>query len=300
VFCSSLTFAASANAIAYTGATPVFIDSEVQTWNMCPDLLGEALKESAAQNQLPKAVLVVDLYGQCADYDRISAVCARYDVPILADAAESLGASYMGKPAGSFGSMAALSFNGNKIITCSGGGALLCHREQDADTARFLATQARDPAPHYQHSTLGYNYRLSNLLAAVGRAQLRVLDDRVSARRQNREHYRDGLAEVAGVELAPESPAGQSNAWLTCVLIDADSFGADRETIRQHVNSMDIEVRPVWKPMHQQPLYRDCIMYGGAVADDVFARGLCLPSGSSLTAADRERVIAEFLDSRSV
>jgi len=298
VFCSSLTFAASANAIAYIGATPVFIDSEMGSWNMCPELLQEALTDAAASGELPRAVLVVDLYGQCADYDRLAAVCDAYEVPLLSDAAESLGATYKGRAAGSLGAMAAVSFNGNKIITTSGGGALLCHSEEDASRARFLATQARDPAPHYQHSTLGYNYRLSNLLAAVGRAQLKVLDERVAARRAIRERYREAFGAIEGVELAPEAEYGESNAWLTCALVDEDRFGTSPARIVQEMSGQEIEVRPVWKPMHQQPYYLECRMFGGRVADELFARGICLPSGSSLTRDEQDRVIGALLDLR--
>jgi len=295
VYCSSLTFAASANAIVYAGAQPVFIDADAETWNMCPDLLAEALQYAAARGKLPKAVMVVDLYGQCADYDKLQRVCQQYEVPILEDAAESLGGSYRGRPAGSLGDLAAVSFNGNKIITCSGGGGLLCKTEEQASRARFLASQARDPAPHYEHSNLGYNYRLSNLLAAVGRAQLAVLGERVAARRLNREHYTLGLGSAPGIEMAPEADYGHSNAWLSCLLIDEDQFGATPERVRVALEAEAIETRPVWKPMHQQPYYKDCRMIGGSVSDDLFARGLCLPSGSSLSREDRERVIAAFL-----
>jgi dTDP-4-amino-4,6-dideoxygalactose transaminase len=295
VITSDLTFAATANAITYVGARPVFIDSERASWNMDPELLAEELEARAKHGKLPKAVVAVDLYGQCADYDRIHAACARYEVPIIEDAAEALGATYRGRAAGSFGAIGAFSFNGNKIITTSGGGMLVSERKDWADRARFLSTQARDPAPHYQHTTIGYNYRLSNLLAAVGRGQLRALPDRVAARRANKAFYRRAFAGVPGIELAPDAPFGEPNAWLTCVLIDAAAFGADREQIRLALEAKDIEARPLWKPMHLQPVFADCPVRGGAVGEDLFARGLCLPSGTALTDADRDRVAAAVL-----
>jgi dTDP-4-amino-4,6-dideoxygalactose transaminase len=291
VLTSTLTFAATANAITYVGATPVFIDSDRDTWNMSPALLAEELESSAARGKLPAAVIVVDLYGQCADWDPITEACARYDVPIIEDAAEALGATYRGRPAGVFGAMAAFSFNGNKIITTAGGGMLVSAREEFAKKARFLATQARDAAPHYQHSYIGFNYRLSNLLAAVGRGQLRVLDDRVRARRANRAFYRQALASEEGLTFASEASYGESNAWLTCVNVDPSRFGATREQIRQHLEAHDIEARPLWKPMHLQPVFQACRSVGGNVAGELFDTGLCLPSGSSLTPRDREFVV---------
>jgi dTDP-4-amino-4,6-dideoxygalactose transaminase len=291
VLTSTLTFAATANAIRYVGAVPVLIDSDADTWNMNPALLAQELDDAAACGKLPAAVIVVDLYGQSADWDPIVLACARHDVPLIEDAAEALGATYRGRPAGSFGAMAAFSFNGNKIITTSGGGMLVTEREDLARKARFLATQARDPAPHYQHSHVGYNYRLSNLLAAVGRGQLRVLDDRVRQRRENRAFYRAALEGDDGITFAPEAAYGSSNAWLTCIQVDPSRFGADREDIRRTLESHDIEARPVWKPMHLQPVFQGCRSVGGEVAARIFEAGLCLPSGSSLTAADREMVV---------
>jgi pyridoxal phosphate-dependent aminotransferase EpsN len=291
VIVSSLTFAASANPVAYLGAKPTFIDSNRATWNMDPGLLAEELQRRAKRGELPKAVVVVDLYGQCADYDPILAACSMYEIPVVEDAAEALGATYKGKAAGTLGALGVFSFNGNKIITTSGGGMLVSGRSQLMERARFLATQARDPAPHYQHSTIGYNYRLSNLLAAVGRGQLRVLDDRVEARRANNSYYQQAFKDLPGIEFMPEASFGRSNRWLTCVTVDPEVFGADREQIRLHLESLDIEARPVWKPMHLQPVFRDCRMVGGAVSEDLFNRGLCLPSGSSLTVAERERVV---------
>jgi pyridoxal phosphate-dependent aminotransferase EpsN len=258
---------------------------------MDPGLLAEELQRRAKRGELPKAVVVVDLYGQCADYDPILAACSMYEIPVVEDAAEALGATYKGKAAGTLGALGVFSFNGNKIITTSGGGMLVSGRSQLMERARFLATQARDPAPHYQHSTIGYNYRLSNLLAAVGRGQLRVLDDRVEARRANNSYYQQAFKDLPGIEFMPEASFGRSNRWLTCVTVDPEVFGADREQIRLHLESLDIEARPVWKPMHLQPVFRDCRMVGGAVSEDLFNRGLCLPSGSSLTVAERERVV---------
>lgn len=291
VVTSSLTFSATANAITYVGAAPVFIDSERQTWNMDPDLLAEELADCKKRGKPPKAVVAVDLYGQCADYDRILAVCREYDVPLIEDAAEALGATYRDKPAGSFGCMGCFSFNGNKIITTSGGGMLVSERKEWVDRARFLSTQARDPAPHYQHSQIGYNYRMSNLLAAVGRGQLRVLDERVEQRRAHYQFYRESLAELPGIELMPVFPAGRPTCWLTCITVDPNRFGATHEAIRLALEEQNIESRPVWKPMHLQPVFSGCRMRGGKVAADLFQRGLCLPSGSNLAPDDRLRVV---------
>jgi dTDP-4-amino-4,6-dideoxygalactose transaminase len=285
VIASSLTFSATVNPIVYEGATPVFIDSERATWNLDPGLLEEELAACAKRGKLPKAVIAVDLYGQCADYERIVAACARYDVPLLEDAAEALGATYRGRHAGSFGAMGVFSFNGNKIITTSGGGMLVSERKDWIEKARYLATQARDPAPHYQHSAIGFNYRMSNLLAAVGRGQLRVLDARVARRREVNAAYRRLLGGLPGLEFMPESPDGRMNAWLTCVTIDPARFGATREDVRKRLEALEIEARPVWKPMHLQPVFSGCRFRGGAVAAELFERGLCLPSGSSLTDA---------------
>jgi dTDP-4-amino-4,6-dideoxygalactose transaminase len=290
VLTSTLTFAATANAITYVGAKPVFIDSEPMTWNMDPQLLADELRVAARRHRLPKAVVVVDLYGQCADYRPICEICDRYGVPIVEDAAESLGASYEGRSAGTFGRLGAFSFNGNKIITTSGGGMLVCANEDLASRARFLATQARDPAPHYQHSEIGYNYRLSNLLAAVGRGQLRVLDERVEQRRANFAFYQAALGHMPGIAFMPEHPRGRSTRWLTCLTVDPAAFGATRDDIRLAMDAQNIEARPTWKPMHLQPVFADCRAIGGAVAEHIFEHGLCLPSGSSLCDEDRERV----------
>lgn len=298
VFCSTLTFAASANPIAYCRAEPVFIDSSSETWNMDPDLLEEELERSARKGALPKAVIVVDLYGQTADYARLEKACNRFDVPLIEDAAEALGATHGDRRAGSFGKISVLSFNGNKIITTGGGGMLLSNDADIVRRARFLATQARDAAPHYQHSTLGYNYRLSNLLAAIGRGQLVVLAERVAARRAVFDTYVKALANMDGVTFMPEASYGRSNRWLTCMTIDPKLFGSDRESIRTRLEAQDIEARPVWKPMHLQPIYRDCRTVGGTVSERIFEYGLCLPSGSNLTVADQERVIETVLSCR--
>jgi pyridoxal phosphate-dependent aminotransferase EpsN len=290
VLVSTLTFAATVNPIVYLGATPVFIDADRETWTMDPDLLREELKACGARGRLPKAVVVVDLYGQCADYDRILAVCAEYGVPVLEDAAEALGASYRGRPAGSFGAAAAFSFNGNKIITTSGGGMLVSHSREITDRARHLAQQARDPAPHYQHSEIGYNYRLSNLLAAVGRGQLRNLPAKLARRRAINERYREAFSRSAGIEFMPEAAYGQGNCWLTCITIEPDAFGASREDVRLQLQANDIESRPLWKPMHIQPVFRHCRVRGGAACEELFQFGLCLPSGSSLTPEEQQRV----------
>ena len=291
VITSTLTFAATANAITYLGARPVFVDSTSSTWTMDPALLEEELKTCARRGRIPKAVMTVDLYGQCADYDKLLDICRRYEVPLIADASEALGATYRNEQAGRFGEMAAFSFNGNKIITSGGGGMLVSKRAGWLARARHLASQARDPAPHYQHSEIGFNYRMSNLLAAVGLGQLRNLDERLVQRRDNNNYYRRKFASLPGIEVMPEASYGRSNCWLTCITVDPHRFGATREDLRQQLELSNIESRPVWKPMHLQPVFSGCRMRGGAVSERLFERGLCLPSGSSLTPQDRERVI---------
>ena len=288
---SSLTFAATANAVTYVGAEPVFIDCD-HTWTMDPELLDEELAEAQRRGRPIRAVITVDLYGQSCDYERLAAICERHGALIIQDAAEGLGGSYRGRPVGGQGALAVLSFNGNKIITTSGGGALLSSNPAWIAHARKLSTQARDPAPHYQHSEIGFNYRLSNLLAAVGRAQLEVLPDRVRARRAVRDRYRAALGHRPGVQLLEDAPYGVGNAWLTCLTIDAARFGADREQVRLALEADDIEARPVWKPMHLQPVFATASIRGGACSASLFEHGLCLPSGSSLTEADQDRVIA--------
>jgi pyridoxal phosphate-dependent aminotransferase EpsN len=291
VVCSTLTFAASANPILYEQARPVFIDSDEATWNMDPVLLEEWLATRARAGRLPRAVIAVDLYGQCADLKRIAASCARHDVPLIEDAAEALGATCAGRPSGAFGRMGIFSFNGNKIITTSGGGMLV---SEDADLikqARFLATQARDPAQHYQHSQLGFNYRLSNVLAGIGRGQLQVLNERIEARRRIFAHYVATLQDLPGMAFMPEAAFGRSNRWLTCLTIDPAKAGVDREQVRRALETENIEARPVWKPLHLQPVFSGCETVGGAVSERLFDQGLCLPSGSAMTEDDLQRVI---------
>jgi dTDP-4-amino-4,6-dideoxygalactose transaminase len=287
---STLTFSASANPIVYVGAEPVFIDCD-DTWTMDPDLLEEELAASAQAGRPIRAVISVDLYGQSCAYDRIAASCRKHGAILIQDAAEALGSTYRERPVGGQGDLAAFSFNGNKIITTSGGGALVSARQDWLDHARKLSTQARDPAPHYQHSEIGFNYRMSNLLAAVGRGQLEVLGQRVAARRAVNARYRAALGDLPGVTFLDDAPDRVSNRWLTCVTIDPAAFGADREQIRLALADADIEARPVWKPMHLQPVFAGAAVRGGARAAALFERGLCLPSGSSLSAADQDRVI---------
>jgi dTDP-4-amino-4,6-dideoxygalactose transaminase len=290
VFCSTLTFAASANPIAYLGAKPVFLDSDRTSWNMDPNVLADALAKRAKVGCLPKAVLLVHLYGQSADLDPILQTCDRYGIPLIEDAAESLGATYKGKSPGIFGKMGIFSFNGNKIITTSGGGMLVSDNPELIAKARFLATQARDSAPHYQHSTIGYNYRLSNVLAGIGRGQLQVLGERVNARRRNFEIYQRALEHVLGITFMPEATFGQSSRWLTCLTIDPARFGTDREHLRLALAADQIEARPIWKPLHLQPIFSGCEYIGGTVAETLFKYGLCLPSGSNLDEQDLHRI----------
>jgi pyridoxal phosphate-dependent aminotransferase EpsN len=291
VFCSTLTFIASASPIIYLGAKPVFIDSDRISWNMNPDLLRDALDRRARLGTLPKALVLVHLYGQSADIDPIKQACDAYEIPWIEDAAESLGATYKGRSPGTFGKIGIYSFNGNKIITTSGGGMLISDDEELVAKTRFLATQARDRAPHYQHSEIGYNYRLSNVLAGIGRGQLRVLGDRVAARRRNFEIYQQALGNLPGIEFMPEATFGRATRWLTCLTIDPTAFGADREQVRLALAQQHIEARPVWKPLHLQPVFADCECIGGAIAENLFERGLCLPSGSNLTIEELQRVI---------
>jgi dTDP-4-amino-4,6-dideoxygalactose transaminase len=292
VLVSTLTFAATANAVTYVGARPVFLDASPATWTLDPDLVEQEFEDRAKRGRLPSALIAVDLYGQCCDYARIAAACERHGVPLVEDAAEALGASYGARSAGAFGRCAAFSFNGNKIITTSGGGMLVSQSRTLVDRARHLATQARDPAPHYEHSNIGFNYRMSNLLAAVGRAQLQTLEDKIARRRAIRLRYERELSPLGGLEFLGEADYGRSNNWLSCMTVDPQLFGASAEQIRVHLESRGIESRPVWKPMHLQPVFRDCPRRGGAVAARLFATGLCLPSGSSLSAAEQGEVIA--------
>lgn len=294
VYCSSLTFVASANPILYQGAIPVFIDSERETWNMSPEALEKALTRAVRENKLPKAVIIVHLYGQSAKMDELLAICARFDVPCIEDAAESLGSIYKGKRSGSFGDMGIFSFNGNKIITTSGGGMLVSNDLPLLNKARFLATQARDPAPHYQHSEMGFNYRLSNVLAGIGRGQLMVLPQRVEKKRDIFFAYERALAPIAGVQLMPELEDTLSNRWLTVALIDEEITGISRDQILQALENENIEARPVWKPLHLQPLFKECTYQQNEeedVAQQLFQMGICLPSGTNMTEDEQLRVI---------
>lgn len=291
VVVSTLTFAASAFPVLYLGARPVFIDSERTSWNMDPALLAEFLDKRARRGKLPKAVVLVHLYGQSADIDAIQALCQEYGVALIEDAAEALGSTYMGKSPGTFGLAGIFSFNGNKIITTSGGGMLVSHDEGFIAHARKLATQAREPVPWYEHREVGYNYRMSNLLAAVGRAQLRTLEERVQARRRIYERYVAGLSDLPGIDFQPEAPWGRHTRWLSVMLVDEKAFGLGPEGIRQALEARGIETRPVWKPLHLQPIFQEAERVGGKVAEELFARGLCLPSGSSLTLEEQDRVI---------
>jgi dTDP-4-amino-4,6-dideoxygalactose transaminase len=284
VICPTLTFAASANPICYLGAEPIFVDSEPSRWNIDPALLSEALREHPEV----KAVIVVHLYGQCADMAPIKETCRQFGVPIVEDAAEALGASHRGRAAGAFGDLAFFSFNGNKIITTSGGGMLLSDSAEWIGTARYLASQAREPVIHYEHREVGYNYRMSNLLAGLGASQMADLDRRIAAKRAHFEAYRDAFS-GQGISMMPIMEPDACNYWLSCLTLDSDIRPAQ---IIERLEAEDIEARPLWKPLHLQPIYRHCQVYGGAVAEDLFSRGLCLPSGSRMSEDERDRVIA--------
>jgi dTDP-4-amino-4,6-dideoxygalactose transaminase len=296
VLVPTLTFVATANVVTYVGARPVLIDVDRDTWSIDPAIVSAELHTRAKAGRLPAAVIPVDLYGQCADYDSLLGVCQEFGVTVIEDAAEALGATYRDKPAGSFGAAGIFSFNGNKIITTSGGGMLVSNSAALIEQARHLATQAREPFPHYQHERIGFNYRLSNLLAALGRAQLQGLDRRIRRRHHINQAYRDALSGLPGVEFMPQAPIGQPNYWLTCILVDPERFGATREDIRLALEERDIESRPIWKPIHLQPVYSEVPVVAGEVAASIFERGLCLPSGSSLLDADLERVIEAIVD----
>jgi pyridoxal phosphate-dependent aminotransferase EpsN len=291
VFCSDLTFVASVNPIRYLGAEPVLIDSEPRSWNMDPKLLAKALLHAERCCRLPRAMVVVHLFGQCADMDPILELCAHYHVPVLEDAAEALGATYRGAPAGALADVAIFSFNGNKIITTTGGGMLVAKDPDAAARVRFWSTQARDPGIAYEHSEIGYNYRMSNVLAGIGRGQLEVLDQRVSARRAIAFRYRDAFADLPGISFMPQASYGLHTNWLSCFLIDEESFGCSRDDLIRALDRADIESRPVWKPMHLQPLYAKARRYGGGVAEHLFRSGICLPSSSSLTLSEQWTVI---------
>lgn len=293
VLCSTLTFAASAFAIDYVGARPVFVDCEARSWNVDPERLSQAIDELSRCGRPPTAAILVDLYGQSVDWNPIQEVCKEHGVPIIEDAAEALGATYLGRPVGGFGKLGVFSFNGNKIITTSGGGMLVSDDEELIEKARFLATQARDPAPHYQHSEIGFNYRMSNLLAAVGRGQLQTLSDRVATRRRIFNRYVSGLGDLPGVKFMPEIRNGFSTRWLTCLTIEPEESNVSRDDVRLALENKNIESRPIWKPMHLQPVFSREKRFGGRVSEGLFETGLCLPSGSNLTDHDLTRVIDE-------
>ena len=291
VICQSMTFAASANPIKYLGATPIFIDSESKTLNICPDQLEIAIEDRIKKGKKPKAIIAVHLYGMPYQVDRINRIADKYYIPVIEDAAEALGSTYKGANCGTFGELAILSFNGNKIITTSGGGALVNKTEKMKQKAVFLATQARDDAPHYQHSEIGYNYRLSNISAGIGRGQMEVLDERVRARREMFEFYVNLFRGVEGVSLFSEPSADYfSNHWLSVLTIDSEVTGFSREDLRESLSALNIECRPLWKPMHMQPVFADSPFYGTGVAETMFDNGLCLPSGSNLSDNDRSRI----------
>ena len=298
VICQSMTFSASANPIAYQGATPVFVDSEEKTWNMSPEFLEDAIKDRIAKGKKPKAIIVVHLYGMPAEMGKIMAIADQYEIPVVEDAAEALGSSYKGQPAGTFGAMSILSFNGNKIITTSGGGALVSPNEDLIKKSRFLATQARDAAPHYQHSEIGYNYRMSNVCAGIGRGQMQVITDRVNARRKNYEFYEKAFADTSLIEFAADPGAEfYSNRWLSTILINTSGNDkTTREDIRLALEKENIECRPLWKPMHLQPVFEGSPFYGDGTSERLFDKGLCLPSGSDLTENDLHRVVSAIKD----
>ncbi|WP_136481111.1 DegT/DnrJ/EryC1/StrS family aminotransferase [Cognatitamlana onchidii] len=288
VLCQSFTFSASANPITYLGAKPIFIDSEKDTWNICPELLELAIKDRIENHKKPKAIIAVHLYGMPYKVKEINALSAKYNIPVIEDSAEALGSTYFGKACGTLSKYGVLSFNGNKIITTSGGGALIAHNENDKDRAVFLATQARDKAAHYQHTNIGYNYRLSNVLAGIGRGQMEVLGKRVEARRFNYEFYKAALSDISSIRFLDEPNGMFSNRWITCIL--TESF-EQREQIRLLLQQDEIESRPLWKPMHMQPVFKDNTSYTNDVSADLFEKGLCLPSGSNLTENQLQRIV---------
>lgn len=298
VFCSTLTFVASANPILYQGATPVFIDSEPESWNMSPEALRKALKKYAKMGKLPKAVIVVHLYGQPAKMDEIIEICQEYEVPIIEDAAESLGSTYKKKQTGSMGDFGVISFNGNKIITTSGGGMLVSNNVEALERAKFLATQAREPDIHYQHHEMGFNYRMSNVVAGIGRGQLAELEKRVREKRKIFKFYKNELAPIEGIDFMPEWPYTKSNRWLSVMLIDDKYTGVSRNDVIQYLEEENIETRPVWKPLHLQPLFKDCEYFPHplteSVSEQLFQKGICLPSGTSMNVYDQLRVISSL------
>lgn len=297
VICQSMTFAASANPIKYLGAIPVFVDSERETFNLCPKQLEIAIKDRIEKGKKPKAIIAVHLYGMPYKVDQIDAVAAKYSIPVIEDSAEALGSSFKGKKCGALAQFSILSFNGNKIITTSGGGALVTKNKKHKEKAVFLATQARDAAPHYQHSEIGYNYRLSNISAGIGRGQMEVLDARVEGRRAMFKFYQELFKDIEGIQLHEEPTADFfSNRWLSVVIIDEKTCGFNREDLRKHFETENIESRPLWKPMHLQPVFEDSPYYGTGIAQELFKNGLCLPSGSNLTKDDRNRIKKSFLN----
>jgi len=291
VICQTFTFSASANPIVYLGAKPIFIDSEKDTWNMCPEVLEEAIKDKILKGKKPKAIIVVHLYGMPAKIDEIVAIAKKYEITLIEDAAEAIGSKYKCQKCGTFGDYGILSFNGNKIITTSGGGALVCKLEEDKQKAIFIATQARDDAPHYQHSEIGYNYRMSNILAGIGRGQMEVLDKHIALRRGMSQFYKELFKDVDGITVF-EEPSKEyfSNHWLSCIIIEESITGFTREELRLQLEKNNIESRPLWKPMHLQPVFKECDYYGGNISETLFNKGLCLPSGSNLAKEDRIRI----------
>lgn len=294
ILCQSFTFIGSSNPILYEKAIPVFIDSEAATWNMCPNALEEAIVDLDKKGKQPKAIIVVHLYGMPAKMNEIMAIAHRYNIPVIEDAAEALGSSIDGKACGSFGDFGILSFNGNKIITTSGGGALLSNNVEALQRARFLATQAKDNAPHYEHTQMGYNYRMSNIAAAIGVGQLKVLDQRVAARRSNHDFYQALFANVEGVQFLEEPEGYFSNRWLSCIIIDSAVTGVSREDLRLALEKENIESRPLWKPMHLQPLFAHSDYYGTNFSEKLFQDGICLPSGSNLNPQEKERISSQL------
>ena len=292
VICQSMTFSASANPIVYQGATPIFVDSEPETWNICPDSLEEAIKSRLAKGKRVKAIIAVNLYGMPYQVEAVHRIAEAYQIPIIEDAAESLGSTYKGQHCGTFGQFGVLSFNGNKIITTSGGGALVCPSAESKEKTVFLATQARDNAPHYQHSHIGYNYRMSNVTAGIGRGQMQVLEQHIQKRRAMHQFYKDQFESTGGVAVFEEPNSDYfSNHWLSCIQVDSEVFPMDREELRLAFLEENIETRPLWKPMHLQPIFQECLYFGANnVSDRLFDNGLCLPSGSNLNDADRARL----------
>ena len=290
VICSSFTFSASVNPIKYLGANPIFIDSDKESWNMCPELLTKAIKDGIKNNKKPKAIILVHLYGMPAKLDEIIAVANSFEIPLIEDAAEALGSKYKNQQLGTFADFGIYSFNGNKIITTSGGGALVCKNKKLIEKAKFLATQSRDEAPHYEHSEVGYNYRMSNVCAAIGVGQLEVLTERVTRKREIFNFYKNELSMIKEITFLEELEVSFSNYWLTTILLDKNST-IDREQLRLHLEKDNIESRPLWKPMHLQPVFKDCKSYVNGISEDLFNRGLCLPSGTAMTTEDLKRIV---------